>query len=72
MSSYALDDSTPAIFNHSAPPATTYHNLFYASPTLQLGEHSLVITFIGNNSELWLDYLQYEVPGPQVSTRLLV
>lgn len=60
QSTYVLDNASPVTF--TAPNSTTqvYRQLFYQSPTLQDGGHSLVITFAGPpNAWFWLDYLQH-------------
>lgn len=43
------------------PPLYTVHTLFYRSPPLPLGEHTLVITNLNGTSPnvYWLDYILY-------------
>jgi hypothetical protein len=64
LSTYSLDDSS--LVDFSPPPATDaiiYQTIFYQSPPLLNGEHRLVVTYLGNNSECWIDYFLY-LPSP--------
>lgn len=63
-SSYRLDNSDPILF--SVGPRTTplYQQLFFKSPTLTDGEHTLVITDVGIGA-FWIDYILYVPSVPQ-------
>lgn len=65
--SYAIDGGTPQVW---APPAITdklYHTLFYASPNLTAGDHTLAVTVGNNSGPVIIDYLLVEAP-PSTST----
>ncbi|KAF9049675.1 hypothetical protein BDP27DRAFT_1155123, partial [Rhodocollybia butyracea] len=59
-STYQIDKSPATTFVFPANNQANYRTQFYASPLLEPGSHTLVITAIGNNgSQLWLDYILY-------------
>jgi predicted PurR-regulated permease PerM len=60
-STYQVDDLPASTFVFTANGETNYRIPFYASPLLNAGNHTLVITSLGNNngSRIWLDYILY-------------
>ncbi|KAF9049681.1 hypothetical protein BDP27DRAFT_1304648 [Rhodocollybia butyracea] len=59
-STYQVDSLPASTFVFNANSQTNYHIPFYASPLLNAGNHTLVITSLGNNnSRIWLDYILY-------------
>lgn len=63
ISSYALDGTT-SIYAAERFEQPVYGQLFYNSPTLDDGEHTLVVTNMGSGA-LWIDYVVY---APSVSS----
>lgn len=57
MSSYVLDSSSPTVALLDPAPTIAYNQLFYQSPGLNNGQHTLVITKL-DGGPLWLDYFQ--------------
>lgn len=57
VSIYSLDDGSPATFTASQESTTLYSQIFYESPPLQDGSHTLVITSTVENSFFWLDFI---------------
>ncbi|KAF9073908.1 hypothetical protein BDP27DRAFT_1416605 [Rhodocollybia butyracea] len=59
-STYQVDDLPASLFSFSANDRPNYRMQFYASPLLSPGNHTLLITALGNNgSRVWLDYILY-------------
>ncbi|KAF9073905.1 hypothetical protein BDP27DRAFT_1359796 [Rhodocollybia butyracea] len=59
-STYQVDDLPTSLFVFPGNNQNNYGIQFYASPLLDPGNHTLLITALGNNgSELWLDYIVY-------------
>lgn len=58
-SNYTLDGLPPVTFTAPLTINNIYQLLYYQSPTLDDGEHSLIVTDIGDQSTLWVDYLLY-------------
>jgi len=63
ISSYALDGTT-SIYAADRVEQPVYGQLFYNSPTLDDGEHTLLVTNMGSGA-LWIDYVVY---APSVSS----
>ncbi|TBU22397.1 hypothetical protein BD311DRAFT_145029 [Dichomitus squalens] len=67
LSSYAVDDGASTVFQ----PATTntqwlYRRPFFQSGPISDGQHTLVITNLGNR--FWFDFIQVEVDAADAST----
>ncbi|KAF9073909.1 hypothetical protein BDP27DRAFT_1416607 [Rhodocollybia butyracea] len=59
-STYQVDDLPAHTFFFSANNQSNYRTQFYASPLLSPGNHTLLITALGNDgSQVWLDYILY-------------
>ena len=58
-STYSLDDSAPVIHGAARFSPAVYHTLFYQSPTLTSGTHSLVVTYLNGTGTLWIDYFLF-------------
>ena len=65
-SSYLLDVATPSIYAAGKTRVTLFQRMFFQSPTLTDGEHTLLITNLGTG-ELWIDYIVY-TPSVSVSS----
>lgn len=63
ISSYALDGTT-SVYAADKVEQPVYGQLFYNSPTLSDGEHTLLVTNMGSGA-LWIDYIVY---APSVSS----
>ncbi|KAF9487039.1 hypothetical protein BDN71DRAFT_1458902 [Pleurotus eryngii] len=63
--SYALDGGLPVLFNGnpSANDDHHYQQVFYSSPPLPYGNHSLVGTCVDEGGKVWIDYFVVEVPN---------
>ncbi|KAF9458137.1 hypothetical protein BDZ94DRAFT_1271524 [Collybia nuda] len=59
ISTYSVDGSSSTTFAPSLGSSPEYRKLFYASPPLKDGEHTLVITSIVKDCFFWLDYIEY-------------
>jgi len=66
ISSYALDGTT-SVYAAERVERPVYGQLFYNSPTLSDGEHTLLVTNMGSGA-LWIDYIVY---APSVSSSTL-
>ncbi|KAF9068456.1 hypothetical protein BDP27DRAFT_1421817 [Rhodocollybia butyracea] len=59
-STYQVDNLPASTFVFNANGQNNYRVQFYASPLLNAGNHTLIITSLGNNnSRIWLDYILY-------------
>ncbi|EFI27467.1 hypothetical protein CC1G_15502 [Coprinopsis cinerea okayama7 len=68
-SSYAIDDEDEVIFEGDPGLTVQYNQLFYQSPTLSEGEHTLTITNLATDGQLFLDVLMVEpLERPLVTT----
>lgn len=68
-STYVLDGSTvPSIFTPNLTSTVLYEQLFYQSPILPDGQHTLVVTFAGSAAPFWLDYFSYTCPYASTPT----
>ncbi|KAF9068452.1 hypothetical protein BDP27DRAFT_1364031 [Rhodocollybia butyracea] len=58
---YKVDDLPASTFSYSTHGGDYYRFQLYASPLLKAGNHTLLITFIGDNQSrgTWLDYILY-------------
>ncbi|KAF8526979.1 hypothetical protein BU17DRAFT_61952 [Hysterangium stoloniferum] len=56
VSSYQINDSTPAMYAEPNVLARMTKVLFYSSPALSPGEQTLKITNLGDQDFYWLDY----------------
>ncbi|KAF9049676.1 hypothetical protein BDP27DRAFT_1434069 [Rhodocollybia butyracea] len=57
-STYQIDDLPSSTFVFQANGQNNYRIPFYVSPLLNEGNHTLVMTALGNsNSRIWLDYI---------------
>ncbi|KDQ28707.1 hypothetical protein PLEOSDRAFT_1102746 [Pleurotus ostreatus PC15] len=63
--SYVLDGGPPVLFhgNPSENDDHRYQQVFYSSPPLPFGNHSLVGTCVDQGSNVWIDYFVVEVPN---------
>ncbi|KIM91333.1 hypothetical protein PILCRDRAFT_810598 [Piloderma croceum F 1598] len=67
-SNYTIDSSPTVTF--TAPSTTTaiFQVVYYESPTLENGEHTLIITDARASSPFWIDYILYTrspaIPAP--------
>ncbi|KDQ28708.1 hypothetical protein PLEOSDRAFT_156445 [Pleurotus ostreatus PC15] len=63
--SYVLDGGSPVLFrgNPSANDDHRYQQVFYSSPPLPYGNHSLIGTSVDEGGKVWIDYLVVEVPN---------
>ena len=66
-SSYLLDASSPSIYAAEKTKVPLFQNLFFHSPTLSDGEHTLVVTNLGTGA-LWIDYFIYTPSNPLSSS----
>lgn len=64
VTTYKLDAASAVTYTAPVVSAARYHQLFFQSPVLASGQHTLVVTFTSANaSTYWLDYLTYTVAG---------
>ncbi|KIP07160.1 hypothetical protein PHLGIDRAFT_35564 [Phlebiopsis gigantea 11061_1 CR5-6] len=64
ITTYKLDAASAVTYTAPVVSAARYHQLFFQSPVLASGPHTLVITFTNANARTyWLDYLTYSVAG---------
>ena len=68
-SSYVLDDLDPINFTAPVYHTDQFHQNFYTSPLVLVGQHTITATAVSVNSEavFWLDYIQY-IPAPDTTT----
>jgi len=59
VSTYVVDGSSPVTYPGPVPSLTLFNQLFYQSPTLDDGDHTLVVRFETQSGWLWLDYFIY-------------
>ena len=74
-STYNIDDSPPITYSPITTPEDLHQQLFYQSPLLRDGEHRLVVTYMGNNGGLLIDYFLYlpsSAPPPPATPAVLV
>jgi hypothetical protein len=57
-SSYLLDAPPASVYTAGTLQATAFQQLFFQSPTLSDGEHTLLVTNLGSGA-LWIDYFRY-------------
>ena len=57
-SAYTLDGTSNSFYVAPKSKTTVYQTLFYQSPILADGEHTLLVTNLGTGT-LWIDYLLY-------------
>jgi hypothetical protein len=65
--SFEVDGSVAETYTASVLDALIYHVPLWASPTLDEGEHTLVITqttAVGSQGAIFLDYLIYNTTSP--------
>ncbi|KAI0312173.1 hypothetical protein OF83DRAFT_1067645, partial [Amylostereum chailletii] len=55
---FHMDALPVSVYEQGATSDTTYGHLFYSSPTLDPGQHTLTAT-ITNADTLWVDYILY-------------
>ncbi|TFK26415.1 hypothetical protein FA15DRAFT_732426 [Coprinopsis marcescibilis] len=75
-SSYTIDDRDSLVFIGHTPlvqpvDQNVYHELFFESPTLSDGLHTLNITNLGTENPLWLDYFLVELPETSRNMRIV-
>jgi hypothetical protein len=63
ITTYDLDNSALVVYSAPVVGDPVFNTLFYQSPVLSNGPHSLVITFLNSSGIYWLDYLLY-MPSP--------
>lgn len=56
QSSYSIDGGSPTIFKGAAGVLTEPGTLFYTSPSLSNGQHTLTITNLNDTNTLFIDY----------------
>ena len=66
-SAYTIDSSTPSVFVAGKPKEIAFKQMFYHSPTLTDGEHTLLITNLGSG-EVWIDFLLFTLASPPLSS----
>ncbi|KAE9406485.1 hypothetical protein BT96DRAFT_254697 [Gymnopus androsaceus JB14] len=72
-STYQVDGAVPSTFIFNANGITNYRVLFYSSPALDSGTHTLVMTSVGNDTtEIFLDYIVYNPMPSSSSTSSLI
>ncbi|KAE9406486.1 hypothetical protein BT96DRAFT_915428 [Gymnopus androsaceus JB14] len=72
-STYQVDGAVPSTFTFNANGLNNYHLNFYSSPALDPGNHTLIMTSIGNNTtEIFLDYIVYNPMPSSSSTSSLI
>lgn len=60
MQAYVIDDNFPETSTQFVSNVTSFNVPFYQSPTLSPGEHTLVVTSVGDSSgSTEIDYVQY-------------
>ncbi|KAL0952588.1 hypothetical protein HGRIS_006843 [Hohenbuehelia grisea] len=69
ITTYILDGGPAVTYRAHAEPTTQHQRTFYTSPTLQDGEHTLVVTCTNDNTYYWFDYLLVmpSIPGAAAS-----
>ncbi|KAH7904958.1 hypothetical protein BJ138DRAFT_1018371 [Hygrophoropsis aurantiaca] len=63
ISTYVLDNMPMATFFAPTTESQLNNSLFYESPALVDGHHTLVITSASQNSLFWFDYIKYTPSG---------
>jgi hypothetical protein len=58
-SNYTLDDGPPVTYTAPETNNVIHHVLYYQSPTLSDGEHSLVVMGAQDSTFFWIDYILY-------------
>ncbi|KAI0320602.1 hypothetical protein OF83DRAFT_1038355, partial [Amylostereum chailletii] len=58
VAQFQIDALPVSVYEQGAVSDTTYGNVFYSSPTLDVGQHTLTAT-ITNADTLWVDYILY-------------
>ncbi|KAG5650007.1 hypothetical protein H0H81_001085 [Sphagnurus paluster] len=58
VSTYSLDGASSVTFSPAIGSTAQYRQLFFSSPKLSDGEHTLVITSAVDQAYLWLDYFE--------------
>jgi hypothetical protein len=58
VSTYSIDGSSSSTFAPTIGKVPVHKMLYYQSPPLQDGEHTLVITSLAKDSYFWLDYFE--------------
>ncbi|KAF8064018.1 hypothetical protein FPV67DRAFT_1782385 [Lyophyllum atratum] len=58
LSTYTIDGANPVVFRPSPAANVLYKQLFFQSPTLGDGQHTLVVTAGAGDLPLWLDFFQ--------------
>ncbi|KAF5376120.1 hypothetical protein D9615_007671 [Tricholomella constricta] len=67
VSTYSIDGAGLTTFTSPQPKSILYKQLFFQSPQLPHGQHTLVVTAGTGDAPFWLDY--FEVYNPSASTR---
>lgn len=68
VSSYTVDSNTPVVFNGKSQATTQYKQLFFQSPTLPAGMHTLTITNNVDGDQLFLDFFAVIPSNPSSSS----
>lgn len=71
VSSYTVDGGSPSLFIAQATNETQYQKMYYQSPRLSPGTHTLVVTSQKELAYLWLDFFAYDLDdssSPPVAT----
>ncbi|KAH7906719.1 hypothetical protein BJ138DRAFT_1015774 [Hygrophoropsis aurantiaca] len=66
ISTYTLDATPMTTFFAPIIDTKLNNSLFYESPVIDNGLHTLIITSASQNSLFWLDYIIYTPPGTYV------
>ncbi|KIJ91276.1 hypothetical protein K443DRAFT_686168 [Laccaria amethystina LaAM-08-1] len=68
ISSYTVDSNTPVVFTGKSQATIQYKQLFFQSPTLSAGTHTLTITNNVDGDQLFLDFLSVVPSDPSSSS----
>ncbi|KAL0067792.1 hypothetical protein AAF712_005232 [Marasmius tenuissimus] len=64
---FSVDDREPSSWSAAAQKPAVYKQLFFSSPTLEDGIHTLTMNVTINDSQTFIDYLEFE-PSQSSST----
>ncbi|KAL0067696.1 hypothetical protein AAF712_005136 [Marasmius tenuissimus] len=61
---FSVDDREPVSWSVAAQKPAVYKQLFFSSPTLEDGVHTLTMNVTVSNSQTFIDYLEFEPSQP--------